>query len=354
MNAEDTIREYLEAVPKVELHVHLEGSIEPETLLNIAQRNGVDLPVSTVDEARKWFVFRDFYHFSKVYNAITKCLRTSDDYELVVCELGRELARHNVNYAEVTFSPAGHRFLGAVNELTFMDGLSRGRGRVMDELGIELNWIFDLTRDSRRYAEMADYTTRVAIDARSEGVVGIGLGGYDEFGPPEEFEKWFEMGLAAGLRSNPHAGEFSGPENIWGAIRYLQAERIGHGIRAVDDPELMEYLIQHKVPLDVCPTSNWRLGAVPTESEHPIKALYRQGVIVTVNSDDPSLFNTTLTEEVGHLSSRLGLELTDIDVILENGIEACFLDRPAKDRLRSNFRAQSTSLKIELGLEKPI
>ena len=191
---DDATRNYLEAVPKVELHVHLEGAIRPETILEIAKRNRVDLPVKTVEEARDWFVFRDFYHFNKVYNAITKCLNTSDDYELIVSDLGTELARQNVHYAEVTTSPGSH-----VDERAFMD-----------------------------------YTTRVAIDARPDGVVGIGLGGYNRYGPPEEFEKWFDLGLAAGLRSVPHAGEFAGPENIWGAIHSLKAERIGHGITAED------------------------------------------------------------------------------------------------------------------------
>ncbi len=226
---DDATRNYLEAVPKVELHVHLEGAIRPETILEIAKRNRVDLPVKTVEEARDWFVFRDFYHFNKVYNAITKCLNTSDDYELIVSDLGTELARQNVHYAEVTTSPGSH-----VDERAFMDGLSRGRRRVMDDHGIELNWIFALDRDTRRFAERADYTTRVAIDARPDGVVGIGLGGYNRYGPPEEFEKWFDLGLAAGLRSVPHAGEFAGPENIWGAIHSLKAERIGHGITAED------------------------------------------------------------------------------------------------------------------------
>ena len=351
MNMDEATRKYIEAVPKVELHVHLEGAIRPETILEIARRNSVDLPVETVEEAREWFVFRDFYHFNKVYNAITGCLRTSDDYEQIVSDLGTELARQNVHYAEVTFGPAGHRFGGEVSERTFMDGLSRGRRRVMDDHGIELNWIFALDRDARRFAEFADYTTRVAIDARSDGVVGIGLGGYDKYGPPEEFEKWFDLGLAAGLRSIPHAGEFAGPENIWGAIHSLKAERIGHGVTAVDDPELIDYLARNKIPLDVCPTSNWLLGAVPGDVEHPLGAMHRQGVIVTVSSDDPSLFNTTLTEEIGLLSSRLGLKLADIDAILENGIDACFLDRPGKERLRSAFQDQSTSLKRELGLE---
>jgi aminodeoxyfutalosine deaminase len=350
MDLHDRMRAYIAAIPKVELHLHLEGAISPETILEIARRNGIELPVTSVAEARDWFVFRDFYHFNRVYNAITACLKTSDDYAFIVTELGTELARQNVKYAEVSFSPSGARWLGQVNERVYMDGLSRGRRRVMDDHGIELNWIFDLTRDSRRFAELADYATQVAIDGRQDGVIGIGLGGYDQYGPPEEFSKWFDMGLAAGLRSYPHAGEFAGPENIWGALQALQAERIGHGIRAVDDDELVDYLVGNRIPLDVCPTSNWRLGAVPNEGEHPLKAMHRRGVMVTVNSDDPSLFNTTLTEEICLLTTRVGLDLADVDAIVQNGIDACFLDQDEKARLRAEFQEQSQRLKNELAL----
>ena len=350
MVSEGLINRYIEAITKVELHVHLEGSIQPSSLLKLARRNDVDLPVSTIEEARDWFVFRDFGDFSEIFNAITKCFRKSEDFEFIVHELGSELARQHTMYAEVTFSPSTQKWQGNVDQDTYLEGLSQGRKRVMEDFGVRLNWIFDLVRDSSRWESMAEYTTRVAIESAPDGVVALGLGGWDKYGPPEEFERWFDMALSVGLGSNPHAGEFAGPENIWGAIRALKADRIIHGVKTIQDPALIEYLIDNEIPLDLCPTSNLRLGIVADYSDHPLRTFYDSGIIITVNTDDPQVFNTTLTDELKLLVDPFGLDIDDIDMVMMNTINSSFLGDLDKDELMMKFRSASESIKRDLRL----
>jgi adenosine deaminase len=327
-----SIDEYLRLAPKAELHVHLEGAIQPATLLQLAQRNNVEIPATTAGEVRDWFVYRDFDHFIEIFVSVCRCLKTAEDYELIVYELGAEMARQNVRYAEVTVTPSTHHILGVQHD-TYFSGLTRGRSRVWSELGVEINWIFNIVRqwqDPTRTAPLAEYVTDVAIDGRDDGVVALGLAGAENSAPPEPFQAWFDRARAAGLHSAPHAGEMMGPDSIWGAIRILGAERIGHGVRAIEDPALVRFLAEHSIPLEVCPTSNIRLGVYPTLKAHPIRALYEAGVSLTVNSDDPPLFNTTLNQELVLLHEPLGFDIDAIDDILLNGVRHSFMDMTRK------------------------
>jgi aminodeoxyfutalosine deaminase len=291
-----SLETYLKAAPKAELHVHLEGSIRPATMLTLAKRNAVALPCATPEQLRDWFRFRDFDHFVEVYGAISRCLRTADDYELIAYELAEELAGQNARYAKVGFSPAFHTRMG-VADRTYLDGLARARDRAQRELGVELAWIFDLGRAWRGGAtetqRWAAYTVDLAIEARAEGVVALGLGGPEAGHPPEPFAPLFERGRAAGLHSAPHAGEHAGPASVWGALNSLAAERIAHGVRAIEDPALVAELARRGVALDVCPTSNIRLSVFTSLAEHPLPRLHAAGVPITVNTDDPPLFGTT-------------------------------------------------------------
>jgi aminodeoxyfutalosine deaminase len=344
-----SLETYLRAAPKAELHLHLEGAIRPTTVLTLAQRNGVALPYTTLRELRDWFRFRDFDHFVEVYRAISNCLRTADDYELIAFELAEELAGQNARYAEVGFSPAFQARAG-IAHTTYLDGLGRARARARRELGVELAWIFDLGRawqggetETQRWAA---YTVDVAIEARQEGVVALGLGGPEVDHPPEPFAPLFERGRAAGLHSAPHAGEHVGPASIWGALNALAAERIAHGVRAVEDPALVAELARRGVALDICPTSNVRLGVYASLSEHPLPRLHAAGVVITVNSDDPALFGTTLNDEVQLLADPFGLDVAAIDDILLNAVRRSFLPGPAKQRLESSYRAELDALKV--------
>jgi adenosine deaminase len=321
------------AVPKAELHLHLQGAIQPATLLELARRHRLALPAEDLDGLSRWFQFRDFAHFVEVYAVLRACLVEPADYELVTYELGVELARQHVRYAEVTFTPGPEVYQGPRE--TFFDGLTRGRSRVLQELGVELNWIFDIPRRTVTLhpdLPLADFITDVAIDGRHDGVIALGLAGTEAGYPPEPFEPWFDRARAAGLRSAPHAGETAGPESIWGALRALGAERIGHGVRAVEDPELVAYLVEHQVPLEVCPTSNLRLGVYRSFAEHPLRSLLEAGVMLTVNTDTPTVFGITLTDELARLKPEFGLAADAIHNIVLNGFRASFLppDRRAE------------------------
>jgi aminodeoxyfutalosine deaminase len=353
VNERATIDRYIVAVPKAELHVHLEGSIQPATLLTLAQRNGVPLPVQTVADLQDWFTFRDFNHFIEIYFEISSCLKTSDDYELIAYEFGVNMARQNMRYAEVTFSPSTHQFSLGIPFDVFFSGLTKGRLRAQKEFGVEIRWVFDIVRDipdemlNRRRAE---YTLAVAQEGMNDGVVALGLGGGEIGNPPEHYAQWFEKAREAGLHSAPHAGETVGPESVWGAVRVLGAERIGHGVRSIEDSDLVAYLAERHIPLEICPTSNVRLGVYADYAVHSLPDLYYARVPVTINSDDPPLFNTTLNDEVKLLVDQYNFDINTINEILLNGVRYSFLSVEAKQALEATFQAEMTKLQRELSL----
>lgn len=340
-----SLYDYIAAAPKAELHVHLEGSISPATLLMLAKRHRVDLPADTEEGLRNWYRFRDFHHFIEVYVAITKCLRTVEDFELMVYEFGADMARQNIRYAEVTFSPSTHLWINGVDQDVWFKGLTEGRRRVNESFGCEINWVFDLVRNDHPELARFDYTTEVAIEGMDDGVVALGLGGMEEGYPPGPFAAWFDRARAAGLRSAPHAGEHDGPASIWGAIKDLGAERIGHGVRAIEDPKLVDYLAEHGIPLEISPTSNISLGIYADAASHPLKRLHEAGVPVTVNSDDPPLFNTTLTDELALLVDPWGFSRETIDEILLNGVRFSFLPDDRKIDMETGFREEMRMLR---------
>jgi aminodeoxyfutalosine deaminase len=346
----ESINRYLSAVPKAELHVHLEGSIQPATLLTLARRNGVELPVQSVADLQNWFIFRDFNHFIQIYFQISSCLKTSEDYELIAYEFGANMAQQHVRYAEVTFSPSTHRYALGIPHDRYFGGLTRGRERARAEFGVEIRWVFDIVRDVKDEARKrmcADYTTSVAIEGKNDGVVALGLGGGEVGQPPEQFAGWFEKARGAGLHSVPHAGETAGPASVWGALRTLGAERIGHGVRAIEDAALVAYLAEQSIPLEVCPTSNVRVGGFANYAEHPLPRLHAAGVPVTINSDDPPLFNTTLNDEVKLLADPFNFDLDEINEILLNGVRHSFLPEEEKQAMEATFRAEMTRLRHE-------
>ena len=340
------LREYLQAAPKAELHLHFQGAIRAETLLELARRHRIDLPVDNAAQLREWFRFRDFAHFVEVYATLRSCLVEPSDYELVTCELGELLAAQHVRYAEVTFTPGPEVYRGPRE--TFFAGLTRGRERVLRDSSVDIRWIFDIPRRTVTLhpdLPLADFITSVAIDGRDSGVVALGLGG-TEFGyPPEAFEPWFDRARAAGLHSAPHAGETAGPQSIWGALRALGAERIGHGVRATEDPELVEYLVEHGIGLEVCPTSNVQLGVYPSLAAHPLAALVAAGAAVSVNTDTPAIFDIELNDELCLLESEFGLTPAAVDRVMLNAFETSFLPLEEKRALVASVRAELEELR---------
>ena len=331
-------------MPKVDLHVHLEGSIQPATVLQLAQRNNISLPSETVSGLREWFVYRDFEQFRTVIRTCAQCLVHSEDYELATYALGQDMARQNIRYAEVRFGPTTPYFRG-IAQRVYMDGLSLGRRRVMGDFGVGINWIFELGRGPDQNTQTWDYTTQGAVEGMNSGVVALGLSGPEYRLQTGSFAPWFDRGRMAGLASAPHAGEFSGSAGVWEAVQILHADRIGHGVRAVEDPVLTAHLAEHEIPLEICPTSNVRLSVYPDLMAHPLPTLHRMGVPVTINSDDPALFNTTLKDELQLLHDPFELDVAAVDTIVLNGVRHSFLPAAAKRELEADVRAELAALK---------
>jgi aminodeoxyfutalosine deaminase len=337
-----TLQNYIQAMPKVELHVHLEGSIRSSTLLVLAERNGVELPARDVEGLRGFYRFTDFDHFLEVYFTISGCLKTVEDFRLIAYEFGADMARQNIRYAEVTFTPQTNVANTGLPFDDILAGLNGGRARARTDFGVEFRWVLDIVRNN---PDTSQQVAEWAVAAVDRGVVGFGLGGMEQGFPPEWFVDAYDLARSVGLHSVPHAGETAGPESIWGAIRALKAERLGHGVHSIDDPALVEYLREHQIPLEICPTSNLCLGLYPSYETHPIRRLWEQGVYVTVNSDDPPMFNTDLVREYQALAGHLGFAAAELEQLSLNALRAGFLPAGQKAALETEFRAEFVRLR---------
>lgn len=339
--------EFIRCMPKVELHVHLEGSIRPETLLNLAERNGVVLPVSSIEELEEWYQFSDFAHFIEIYFSICDCIRTADDFELIAAEFLTHQSAQNIKYSEVIFTPYTHHEHVAFDEQ--LAAINRARESAETNLGVRMGLVPDISRQMRPVEDsfrVADW----AAQNMGNGIIALGLGGPEIGNPPEIFQGAFERAREAGLPSLPHAGETGGPKSIWGAVNTLSAARIGHGVRCLEDPGLVSFLREKQIPLDVSPTSNVCLGVCPTLAEHPLPKLIDQGLFVTINSDDPPMFNTTLTDEYLRIAKTFGFDITQIKQFVINGIHASLLSQNTKYVLENEFKIQFEDLESEFGL----
>lgn len=345
------LERWIVEMPKAELHVHLEGTIRPRTMLKLARRHGIRLPADDEAGLRRFFRFRDFPHFIDVYMAVCECLRHPDDFALVVRELGAEAARQNVRYLEVHFNPEPHVRKRGLMFDGLLAGMNEGRREVRDRWGVELRWIADGVRDAE--SGPSSVATTVAWISRlrpMDGVVALGLGG-DEVGhPPLPFAAAFRAAREAGLHVVAHAGETTGPETIRSSLQDLRAERIGHGVRAIDDPDLVRFLAETGVPLELCPTSNLRTGVVPEIAAHPFRRLDEAGVIVTVNSDDPALFGASLTDEYRLLADAFCYTAADLERISSNAVRSSFLPPGEKAAALVEFGESFRSLRRRLGL----
>ncbi|MBN1562974.1 MAG: adenosine deaminase [Anaerolineae bacterium] len=347
----DRIRHYVRALPKAELHVHLEGTVQPATLLDLAAQHGVELPVSTIEEVTDWYTFRDFNHFIAIFRAISQCLRTPADFTRITYEYGRSMAKNNIRYAEVTWTPYSH--VGdPTKNLTFADllnAINAGRDQAKQEWGVDMRWIPDIMRGQPETAPtLVKWLTSSA--AQAGGVVALGLGGPEIGFPPELFAEAFSVAKAKGLPGNPHAGETVGPASVWGSLRALNAVRIGHGVRAVEDPALVDYLVEHQIPLEVNPTSNLCLNVYSSYAEHSLRQLIEAGAMVTINSDDPALFNTTLNDEYIHAVLDCGLTLDQLEQTGLNAVRASYLPPDDKATLLASFEANYARLRAKFEL----
>jgi adenosine deaminase/aminodeoxyfutalosine deaminase len=316
---------FIQSLPKAELHLHLEGSVSAETLVELRRRHGNR---STLADAEALYQYKDFNGFLMAFNTLTEDLQTPEDYELITYCLMEELKSQNVRHAEVYVSVGvclwRKQDFGAI-----FDGLERGRERGEREFGVSLLWIFDAVRQFGPGAARDVFGT--AAKFRDRNVVGVGIGGDEQKAPPELFREAYAYAAGQGLRLTAHAGETAGPESIWGALN-LGAERIGHGLTAYQDAELIEELATRQIPVEICLTSNLRTGCLVKMSDHPVRRYFDQGLMLTLNSDDPAMFGTSLTREYELAQSEFGFTDEHLRELARNSFEASFL--PAEKKVK--------------------
>ncbi|WP_242894799.1 adenosine deaminase [Actinomadura litoris] len=327
-----SIEAFIDALPKVELHVHLVGSASVPTVLELARRHP-DGPVPLDErELRSFYRFRDFPHFAEVYESVSSLVRTPEDVATLVLGTARDLAAQNVRYVELTVTPYTHQRAGMPMP-AITEALDRAVREAREAHGIRVAYIFDIPTEFG--AEAARRTLDHALTHPPEALVGFGLAGIEQCRPPhrDTYREAFAAARATGLRSLPHGGEMSGPEMIWENIEGLHAERIGHGISCLDDPRLVAHLRETQIPLEVCPTSNVCTGQVASLAEHPLPRLLEAGLFVTLNSDDPPMFDTTLTGEYRAAAEVFGLDRAALAALARNAVTASSLDAAARQAI---------------------
>ncbi|MGK5677018.1 adenosine deaminase [Micromonospora sp. URMC 106] len=331
------LQTFIAGLPKVELHVHHVGSASPRIVAELAARHEGRSPVPADPAAlADYFAFRDFAHFIEVYLSVVDLIRDQEDVWILTHEVARELARQQVRYAELTVTPYSHVRRG-IPAPAFCEAIEDARKRAEADFGIELRWCFDIPGEAGLPA--AEETLRISLEERPDGLVSFGLGGPEIGVPRPQFKPYFDRARAAGLRSVPHAGETTGPQTVWDALRDLGAERIGHGISAAQDPELLAHLAEHRIGMEVCPTSNVRTRAVATMEEHPLRRLVDAGLLVTINSDDPPMFGTTLNDEYAVAARLLDAGPEGLAALARNAVTASFLDPAGKQRIGAEIDA---------------
>lgn len=342
------LTQLIEQMPKVELHVHLEGAVQPATLLHLARKNGITLPVTTEAEVRQWYTFTDFAHFVEIYFAISECIETPDDLEYVAREFLRGQAAQNILYSEVIFTPYIHYMQKGVSFRDQLAAIQRAIAWARRELGVTMAMVVDIDRQTT--PEEGVTVAHWAISAMHEhdGVIGLGLGGPEIGHPPQKHQPAFDLAYEAGLPALIHAGETEGPASIWGALATLHPHRILHGVRCIEDPSLVDRLAELQIALDVCPVSNLCLNVFPSIEQHPLPYLIQRGLNITINSDDPPMFNTSLTNDYQVIAKAFDLDAETIRTLSLSAVENSLLPAEAKASLLRRFERDFDRLTAEL------
>ncbi|MCW2842135.1 MAG: adenosine deaminase [Nocardioides sp.] len=332
---------FIAGLPKAELHVHHVGSASARIVGELAARHPGTVP-SEPDALRRFYEFRDFAHFIEVYLAVVDLIRTPDDIRYLTYEVAREMATgQQLRYAELTSTPytsvRPHEEGKGMPIDAYTEALEDARRAAERDFGLVKRWIYDIPGESGLPA--AEATLDYALNHRPEGLIGFGLGGPEIGVPRPQFQPHFDAARAAGLRSLPHAGETTGPETVWDAIRLLGAERIGHGTSSAQDPALLAHLAEHGIPLEVCPSSNIATRAVATLDEHPIRAFRDAGVTITVNSDDPPMFGTDLNREYEIAAELLDLDDAGVADLARTAVRSSYAEAEVKTRILGEIDA---------------
>ena len=343
-------RDFIRSLPNAELHLHLEGTVDPATLAELSRRHPTPLSttnnrytniadsgrVFTEEEARELYQYKNFTGFLLAFKAVTERLRTAEDYELVTHRMMQKLHAQNVRHAEVYVSVGVIHWRGDEFAPLF-EGLEQGRQRGERDFGMSLYWIFDAVRHfgPRRAGLVLDEA--LTLLKHSDSIVGIGLGGDERRARPELFRDVYPRAASRGLRTTIHAGETVGPESIWSALRELRPDRIGHGLRAAEDPALVAYLAEKQIPVEACISSNVLTGCCSSAEEHSARKLFEAGVLVTLNTDDPDMFRTTLLREYQVAAEALKFSEPELCELAKNSFRASFLPEERKRELLLKF-----------------
>jgi adenosine deaminase len=318
-------------IPKIENHLHLEGAIPLESLWTLIQKYGGDKSVSDIGQLKEKFRYRDFNHFLEIWLWKNKFIREYSDFTFLSDAVFKDLVNQNIKYAEIFISPSEYRDTLEIQKI--IEAISKSIYRNSE---IRINLIVDVVRNLG--PENAMKTLYEINEVKDLGIIGIGLGGQEKEYPPELFTDVFEKARKLGFKTTAHAGEAAGPESIWGAIKKLRVDRIGHGTRAIEDPELLNYLADNQIPIELCPLSNLRTKVINSIEEHPVRTYIDLGIPVSINTDDPKMFGNSLSDEYQILKDNFHFSDKELNNIIINSIRTTWLNEKEKNTLINNFR----------------
>jgi len=334
------LRALLQGLPKIDLHRHLEGSLRLQTLVEIAMEHGIDLPARSIEELRPYVQFSgeepDFHRFLAKFRLLRQFYRSREAVERIAYEAAADAAADNVRYLELRFNPVALSRAQGFSLADVTEWVTEAIARAQEDHDIWVRLILQINRDED--VRTAEEIVEVGLAYRDRGIVGVDLAGDEVNYPAREFAPLYRRARAAGLGVTIHAGEAGGAGNVRDAVRLFHAARIGHGVRTVEDPAVARLVRESGVTLEVCPTSNLQTGAVRTFAQHPLSELFSLGIRVTINTDDPSVSDTTLTDEYMVAVRAMGIRLDQLRQAVLNAVDAAFLSEMERDRLRERFR----------------
>lgn len=328
---------FIRRLPKAELHLHLEGTVAPETLVELSRRH--DGSPLELGQAQAIYQYTDFSGFLLAFKAVTERLRTPEDYELIAYRMMKRLAQQGVAHAEVYISVGVVYYWSRLEFEPLFEGMERARKQAEADFGITVYWIFDAARHFGVEEAARVFHKTAELRGTHSSIVGIGIGGDERITGAEPFRELYAEAREAGLRLTAHAGESVGPEGIWGALN-IGAERIGHGLTAIHDSELMDVLVERQIPIEICISSNLRTGCCPRLTDHPVRRYFDAGIMITLNSDDPAMFLSDLEDEYQLARDEFSFTAEHLRELAANSIEASFLPAERKvDLLRQIEKA---------------
>lgn len=339
------LKTFIQRIPKAELHCHLEGSIQPATLLKLARRHSIELPFADEEGALKFYEFENLNQFIDILSLTSSTLRTAEDFKTITVEFGADAARQNITYREVFFGYEAFRNSGISWE-TVIEGIAAGRAESKERYGVEMWFIADMDRTSD--PEVSLNMVELAHKSREKaGIIGVGMDSKEAAHPANRHKVAFDRAKELGFRLVAHAGEDAGAPSVWDALD-MGVERIDHGVRSIEDDNLVQRLVEIQIPLTVCPVSNVQLKVFPNMAAHPIKRLMDAGVFVTVNSDDPPMFHADVVENYYQIANMFDLTANDIEKLAKNSFMAAFMNSAARSDYLQQFTDKVSQLRAEL------